>query len=278
MHQPEIYDLNNKPPREGTAMALRKYSHLIKWRGDNQDTVMDIGCGSGNVLLGLILPVIRGKFSIIYGTDLSEKMIEFCKKQYSGMENMKFIVMDILKDNSDFVNTYGQMDHVFSTYAIHWLPDQPKGFDNIFNLLKPGGDLFSVHLLSSPYFDILKHMDQNEKWSPYFDNLTQFVPFTQDSKQPEEDLRKVLENKGFTDVFTEVFNQEVLLDNYQQLLLFLKGVIGQIDRIPEERQMEYVKDFFRYGLKNGIFECKVSGEAIMSANVVILYAKRPELQ
>lgn len=277
MHQPETYGETNSTPREGAALALKKYGHLIQWRKDNQDTVMDIGCGPANVLVDLILPVIEGKFSTIYAVDLSPKMIQFCLEKYSQMEKIKFMVLDILKDDRDFVNKYGQVDHVLSTYALHWMVDQPKGFQNIFNLIKPGGDLFSIHIISSRYFNVLNYMDQNEKWSPYFDNLKQYVPFTQNSDDPERDIKDMLSNIGFVDIFTEVVHQ-VATKDVEGMLALLKGISAQMDRIPEERQMEYIRDCFEYGVANDFVEVTESGEVNIALDVVILYAKKPEMK
>lgn len=274
MHEPEIFVDRNKPSTEGSAFALKKHGHLINWSEDNKDTLLDIGCGPGNVLVDVFLPSFQGKFSIIYGTDVSENMIDYARKKYSKMENLQFMTLDIMAEVSDFVDEYGQVDHVLSTYVIQWLPDHPKGYTNIFNLLKPGGDFFSVHLLSSPYYDIFKHMDQNEKWSMYLDNLKGRIPFTHDSSEPENDLKKVLERVGFREIFMDVFNQDAVMDNYDEMIMFMKSILVQIDRIPAEKQMDYAKDFVDYGLASGAMEKRTSGEVAFPMKIVILYARK----
>lgn len=55
MHEPEIFERVNKGTRDGATKALKMVGHLIRWTPD--DTILDVGCGPGDVLLDVILPV-----------------------------------------------------------------------------------------------------------------------------------------------------------------------------------------------------------------------------
>lgn len=274
MHRPEIFAKMNKPTREGTAMALEKYGHLIQWGPENQDTLIDIGCGPGNVLMDVILPVFKGKYSLAYGTDLSEKMIEYCNEQYANAEKVKFQVLNI-QEESDFQEKYGQLDHALSSFVMHWLPDQPKGLRNIFKLLKPGGDFFTVHNLSSSVYEILKYMDGNEKWNRYFDNLTQYIPFSQASTQPEEDLRDMMKEAGFVDIMVDVVHQDMVKESYEDLKTMFTSTMRQLDRIPEELRADYIQEYIDYGFEKDLIKVRPSGEVTFSFNLFIAYGRKP---
>ena len=56
------------------------------------------------------------------------------------------------------------------------MPDQDRGLKNILKLLKPGGDFLSVHAATAGVFEVYEHMDKNDKWNKYFDNLKGYVP------------------------------------------------------------------------------------------------------
>lgn len=275
MHQPEIYEKMDQPAREGIALALNKYGHLIRWREDNQDTVMDVGCGPGKVLIDVIRPLIEGKYSMLYGTDLSKKMIECCKNRYSEVKNLKFLVWDVMKE-SDFVMDCGPLDHAISSYVMHWVPDQGRGLRNIFNLLKPGGDFFTTHIHSSVVYNVLGYMETNAKWGHYFDNLSQFIPYSQTSPQPEADLRALMAKAGFVDILVDVVVQDQVMENYAALVLFFSGIIMQVDRVPADRRQEYVREFVDYGISKGLFKVLPSGEVSFYSKVFIAYGRKPE--
>lgn len=274
MHQPEIFEKMNKPTRDGATLALQKYGHLIEWGSDNQDTIIDIGTGPGNVLMGIILPFFDGKFSKAFGTDVTEEMVGHCKKKYASEKNVEFLVLDILGDD-DFAKKHGEVNHAVSTFVIHWLPDQPKGLRNIFNLLKPGGDFFTVHNHSSSSYEILKYMDKNEKWNKYFDNITQYIPFSQLSEQPEKDLRDMMEAAGFVDVMIDVVYQDMVKDSYDDMKTLISSTLRQIDRVPKELRMEYVTEYIDYGIEKGHFRVRPSGEVTLTFNLFIAYGKKP---
>lgn len=205
---------------------------------------------------------------------MSEKMIEYCNQKYKERTDVTFVVLDIMKE-TDFVHKYGQMDHIISSYVIHWLPDPAEGLRHIFNLLKPGGDLFSVHVRSSAIFDILAHMDQDPKWGQYFDNLTQFVPHSHHSAQAEQDLNGLLSKSGFTDIFIETIWEDCVLESYDTFLSLFSGTLPQVQRVPELIRPEYVKEFLDYGISQGLIKQLSSGEIRFPLNLFITYARKP---
>lgn len=275
MYQPDIYERLNRAVIVETTRVYKEYGHLIKWREDSLDSIMDIGCGPGNVLINVILPNFKGKYAMVYGSDISEKMIEFCNQKYKS-EMLNFLTMDIMEDTEKFVEKYGQLDHVVSSYALHWLSNQPKGIRNIYNLLKPGGDFFSIHIQSSVLYEIMAYMDKNKKWCKYFDKLTECIPFSQNSTQPERDFFEILENNGFTDIMVEIAHQDVVLNDYDDMVAFLGTIVCQVDRIPEDKRREYIKDFLDYGLDNGLITTLPSGEVSYAIQLYISYATKME--
>lgn len=275
MYEPEIFAKNNQGTLNGTRTALEKIGHLIQWKPDNSDIILDIGCGPGNVLIDVVLPHFKGKYSKCYATDLSDKMIEFAQKRYGDREDVAFQQLDIMNVDALLAKA-GPVDHVVSSFVLHWIPDLQGGLKNIFKSLKPGGDFFTVHCRESGVFDIYEYMDKNPKWNCYFDNLKQFVPSSHKSDQPEEDLRKQLTDCGFTEVVVESIPNKKRADNADALKVLFSSGFPQIHRIPSDKRKEYLEDSYNYGVEKQLITVEESGAVSLVFNLFIAYAKKPD--
>lgn len=104
---------------------LDKFIELLK-----QDTVLDIGCGSGVPIDKYLID--RG-FKII-GIDISEKQIELAKKKVPEANYE-------VKDMSELKHEEYQVDGVVSTYAVFHTPreEHQELFNKINSFLPKGG-------------------------------------------------------------------------------------------------------------------------------------------
>jgi 2-polyprenyl-6-hydroxyphenyl methylase/3-demethylubiquinone-9 3-methyltransferase len=110
--------------------------------------VLDLGCGNGSFLARF-----RGRGWEIYGADLSETGIEFCRSNYDGI---RFFLADITQTSSDVFlkECGGPVDAVISTEVVEHLFN-PRAYARLcFEMLKPGGLL----VLSTPYHGYLKNL------------------------------------------------------------------------------------------------------------------------
>ena len=274
MHEPEIFEKNNKGTLEGTAKALDQMGHLIKWKPDHSDTILDIGCGPGNVLMNVVLPRFKGKYTTCYATDISDRMIDFAAKKYDR-EDVKFLKMDIMEVD-EFLKDYGTVDHVVSSFVVHWLPDQDTGLKNIFKVLRPGGDFFSVHARDTPVFEIYKFMDANPKWNRYLDNLAQFIPSSHTSKEPTKDLVAHLGQIGFTEILVDVIENSMTVPNKDVLKTLFSSGLAQIHLIPEAERSSYLDDAVEFAINGGGFKVLETGEVNFAFNLFVVYGRKPE--
>ncbi|MFC1917578.1 class I SAM-dependent methyltransferase [Chloroflexota bacterium] len=98
------------------------------------DTVVDIGCGTGNnfpLLYQLVGP--NGK---IIGVDLSEAMIDQARKRVESnqWDNVELVCADAAR--YEFPSN---VDAVVSIYALILVPDCGRFISNVFQALVPGG-------------------------------------------------------------------------------------------------------------------------------------------
>ena len=182
--------------RFGDSKAFRfflaeRISRLRKHLGDDFDSIVDAGCGTGYYIMRLLQPHQKG-----LGFDFSEQMIgqaRSVKEKMFGELSLEFEVDDgeqlSIPDNSyDRAITVG--------YLIH-LENPKKGLDELYRILKPGGRL--VGLVSN-------------RWSPWLAvNLRKafarnYGVVAGDHEFSPPEIRGLMEECGFKNVHLEVFN------------------------------------------------------------------------
>tara|TARA_B100000989_G_scaffold274813_1_gene233888 strand:- start:965 stop:1696 length:732 start_codon:yes stop_codon:yes gene_type:complete len=105
------------------------------------ETVIDVGCGAGHLLLHLAKAV--GESGTIYGLDPSTNQLDHASKRCSEFENIKLI-----GKNADDTQLQSNCCHsATSTQALEYISDVDKGLDEITRILKSGGTFVNVSIL-----------------------------------------------------------------------------------------------------------------------------------
>jgi len=113
-------------------------------------TILDLGCGNGNILKELVKTEFSGSYC---GVDFSDHLIRKSRQMYLELEGKAvfkadFSVFDLLQsDWTDFPPT-GEWEVILAFAVLHHIPGnemRKKLFQNIQTLLKPAGKfIFSV--------------------------------------------------------------------------------------------------------------------------------------
>ena len=175
------YDLAVNLTTLGHARLLRKLTvdnALIK----PGDSVLDVGCGTGEVT---ILAKMRAKNGKVYGIDPAPEMITVARKKAARKKlDIDFRIGVI--ESLPFADS--SLDVVTSSLMMHHLPEDLKvrGLAEIYRILKPGGRLLIADFMR-PTGSFINHL---------------FIAFTRHRglKNGIEDLRKLLNEAGFTQV------------------------------------------------------------------------------
>ena len=175
------YDFVTNLMTLGHARPLRKLTvdnALIK----PGDSVLDVGCGTGEVTL---LAKTRAKAGKVYGIDPAPEMIAVARKKAARKKldiDFRVGVIEALPfpDSS--------IDAVTSSLMMHHLPEDLKvrGLAEIYRVLKPGGRLLIADFMR-PTGSFLNHI---------------FIVFTrhQGLKSGIEDLQRLLNAAGFRQI------------------------------------------------------------------------------
>lgn len=122
MDQVTLYSDSHELQKSDAAYVLQNYFRFVRWSVDEESTVLDVGCGDGDVTLHLLLPLLGKRSKKLIAADVSEEMIEFAKSRCQSSK-VTFIKLDIGADNipADYELNF---DHIFSFYCLHWVQDQ----------------------------------------------------------------------------------------------------------------------------------------------------------
>jgi juvenile hormone acid methyltransferase len=123
MHNGKMYLRTNNFQRRDALEILGEFSNYFKWSYDGADTLMDIGCGTGDVLYDFILPKVPENYHKVIGVDISEEILK-CAKENFGNKLIEFHQMDISSSAccKHFKNE--EFDQITSFYALHWIQNQ----------------------------------------------------------------------------------------------------------------------------------------------------------
>ena len=168
-------------------IALGRARMLRRMTVDNAlikpgDTVLDVGCGTGEVTL---LAKARTKEGKVYGIDPAPEMVAVAKKKAARKRldiDFRVGVIEALPFSD------ASIDVVTSSLMMHHLPDDLKarGLKEIYRVLKPDGRLLIADFMR-PTRSLTDHL---------------FLAFTRHRglKNGVEDLQKHLHQAGFTQI------------------------------------------------------------------------------
>ncbi len=110
-----------------------------------EEAVLDVGAGTG-----ILVPIIRRyRPGRIIACDLSEKMLEQLRSNYSGVETLAADVRDLALPDAS-------LDVVFINACYPNIADKPGAFANISRMMTPAGRLVISHPLGKRFVDTLK--------------------------------------------------------------------------------------------------------------------------
>lgn len=205
-NSPEFYTKSLKVRSKLVEKCLRTLAHLIKWKVEGKDSVLDIGCGCGDITLECFYPLLPKNYDRLVCADLSPSMLKSAKETFEGIKNVEFIQLNIEEPLIDSIRReLGTFDHIFSSFCLTYVKDQRQAFQNIYNLLKPGGDILITVQAKTPPIEILIKMAEDGKWKDKLPNIRNiFVYSYREDPHPDRTIKNLLKSIGFQDISIKV--------------------------------------------------------------------------
>jgi trans-aconitate 2-methyltransferase len=125
------YDTLNAPMTERGEDAVAR----LELRGG--ETVLDAGCGTGQVTATLLERLPRGR---VVALDGSRAMLDSARERLAGDARVELVHADLERPLHPLVGR-AALDAVVSTSTFHWVRDHDALFRHLAAALKPGGQL-----------------------------------------------------------------------------------------------------------------------------------------
>jgi trans-aconitate 2-methyltransferase len=125
------YDTLNAPMNERGNDAVAR----LELRGD--ETVLDAGCGTGQVTATLLERLPRGR---VIALDGSSAMLDAARERFAGDPRVAFVHADLGEPLAGRLG-WEPVDAVVSTSTFHWVRDHDTLFRHLAAVLSPGGQL-----------------------------------------------------------------------------------------------------------------------------------------
>ncbi len=148
------------------ATPQREWSDAVLARLDLEgiETVMDAGCGSGEVTAHLLERLPEGR---VVAVDGSPSMVEKARENL-GDDRVSYLCRDLAGLEID-----EPVDHVFSNATFHWLPDHAQLFSALHRATKPGGMLVAQCGGRGNVAEIISALGQVTREEPYAEHVGQ---------------------------------------------------------------------------------------------------------
>jgi trans-aconitate 2-methyltransferase len=192
----------------------RRVLARLELAGD--ETVLDLGCGTGRLTRELARRLLRGR---VHALDRSATMLAEARGNLEP--NTRLVRADALA-----LPFRRSADVLFSTATLHWILDQPSLYRSLHGVLRPGGRL---HTQSGGKGNVAREharfmaIAARPEFAPDFVGLTDPWVFL----GPEE-ARPLLEAAGFTDIEAGLEQAEARLEDRDQYREFVETIVFSV--------------------------------------------------
>ena len=169
---PKLYDRSNFLQVRDGAKAISTIK--TEFASKPIDTILDIGCGSGN-LTEMIYRELKPKRIVAF--DLAADMISYAREHSKisstddGKSGISYHQADACESFESLVDKLdlapSSVDLVISFYCIHWVPDKRRTCENMYKFLKPNGKFYLIISVWNELFPVQHQIIQHEYWRPY---------------------------------------------------------------------------------------------------------------
>ncbi|XP_049828958.1 juvenile hormone acid O-methyltransferase-like [Schistocerca gregaria] len=251
MNDAELYAKSSSLQQQFVNKVLEELWPALDWRCE-QGTVLDVGCGAGDVTRHELLPRLPPGISVL-AVDISPAMVAKAADRYSG-PRLYFRQLDIGTPHIEETDVWrlGPFPKVFSFFCLHWVQDQRIALQNISKLLSSGGETLVIIVIGSPLYKMFENLATSSRWSTYMTDYRQFDPPYLRAKDPVGELTKNLHEAGlYVKTCRSGENSYSSMDE-QDLINTVNAINPFIGRIPQQLQKAFMQDCVTEAYRTGM--------------------------
>lgn len=232
-------------------------------------TIMDIGCGPGNLTKDLLLPKFTKDTNIV-GLDVSKNMIDCARTINKSEKRLSFEQLNIetSKLPAEFIERF---DNGFSFFCLQWVHDMKLGFGNIYKMLRPGGTFISSQILSFGIYPIYMRLANDPRYKEYMKDVLHVINPLYFDKTPRATFKKLLREIGFEVIHCSLRKGIGSYDVNNDRRELFQSINPFILRMPKNMQKEYLDYIVNESRKEESVLFKPSGNPIEEDTVFDVY-------
>ncbi|XP_065209414.1 juvenile hormone acid O-methyltransferase-like isoform X2 [Planococcus citri] len=250
--------------------VLQQFKSQIKWTSGQK--IIDIGCGPGDVTYELLLPLIPDDAELL-AVDMDEKMIDLAKINYSSDARLKFDVADLVK-SKDIDKYESCFDTVFSFYCLNWIPEKRLALQNMYSMLKPGGEIVFSLVVDCPNWPLHEILASSPKWSPFMKNYRDSISPYHYSDDPLSEIRNLLQDVGFHIRHSSFTWISYTFPSKPIFHKWLHGINPYLKNIPQCLLKEYEQEVKKTLWDEKLCILNEKGEVVYKYSVIRVFANK----
>jgi trans-aconitate methyltransferase len=211
--------------KEKHAFVFGHGNGLIEWLEPKEgENILDLGCGTGE-----LTSQIAASGAKVTGLDSSASMIASAQQHFP---DVTFKVADATS-----FSLHEEFDAVFSNATLHWIRQQEKALDRIWNHLKPGGRLVlemggkgNVDDIMGALEKAMQNKGYNYKAFWYFPSVGEYT--------------SLLEEYGFRVNQVHYFDRETELADPENAIVEWLQMFGAhfFEQVPEQDRLPILQE------------------------------------
>nr|XP_022913468.1 juvenile hormone acid O-methyltransferase-like [Onthophagus taurus] len=225
-----------------TKFIVNSFKNVLEWKSEGKEEILDVGCGEGSTTIHILEKMVmeNTKNYNILGIDLMDSMIDLAKKSFPNRENIQFKQADILDVNA-WVGYKEHFHKVLSILCFMIVPNPKVWIKNIYNVLKPNGQIFFMLCLTNAMVKQQLYLSKQKKWETYQKKNAMCSEFFINENSTDWIIRH-LEEGGFKHLIYNEIVFDTPLKNKEASYKFTKAFTLLNETIPEELKEEYLNE------------------------------------
>ncbi|XP_014283772.1 juvenile hormone acid O-methyltransferase [Halyomorpha halys] len=269
MDNPLIYICSNSLQKKDATDLLKERIGFLEWT--TGERILDIGCGPGDVTSTVLFPLLP-KDTTLVACDISEEMIKYCSK-FIKNDRISFKTQDI--QQKEITNLQVEsFNKIFSFYCLHWISDHRQAMQNIYSLLKPGGEILLMFITpDNPVIMTMNKLKDLDKWSKFIKDQQWFYK----CDDPPSFFHDILKDVGFHNINCYLQKKNHHYPSLEALTTLLKAINPYLRYIPDELKSEYIQDMIDLLKQGGFVKYDtVNEDLIIEYNIIVAVAQKLE--